>query len=230
MRLVWENMGNPPHKYNTSKVAGYCACCGVKIEGDFALSRDVLGTTFGRYTGSITFGTHICNSCAWFCSFPKQTHRNVIAAGNDVWWPMISRDSATEERPSWFDVLYAIKEMKPDTPVIGVATTDPKPRLWPTVQEMTVGNFGLYVHHPDFDVSDFFKLNINRVIDYSIFISELLSQGFSKKSCFFSVLNDIKKVKKMPLELLETEKILKKMRGNPEFILALLISSKKTNE
>ena len=116
--------------------------------------------------------------------------------------------------------------MPKETPVIGVMTTDPKPRLWPMTQEMTVGNFGLYVHCPDYDVSTFLTLSIETILEYSKFLNDLLNMGFSKKACFYGTLGDKKRAKKDVLRLLRIESTLKEMRCSDGFVVSLLVSGK----
>jgi hypothetical protein len=159
MKLFHKNSGSPPHIFKAEPCSGHCATCG-EICTEGVPSKLLVGTSFGRQSDFLKFGDHVCAACAWMYSFPKETHRNVIAAGDKIWWPMISHDSATEKRPAWLDVLKKIAHMPEDTVVLGVLTTDPKPRLWPMTQPMTVEKFGLYVHCTDYDVSEFREFSL----------------------------------------------------------------------
>jgi hypothetical protein len=229
MKLLWDNSGKPQHKFTEESVQGFCACCGAPIQYGAPVS-EIVTDTFARQSDFMAHGTHICGSCAWMCTNVKVTHRNVIAAGTEVWWPMIGHDSATDDRPSWYDVLRIVANMPAETPVIGVITTDPKPRLWPMAQQRTVSDFGLYVHCPDYDFSEFVIFDIQECLEIADIITPLMAEGFSKRSCYFSVLSDMKKVKKNPLEFLKKEVQLKELRKSPAFIAALLIAGEKKED
>jgi len=223
--LIWEAMGKPVPKWKVDAVTGRCATCGQPItEG---VSRKAIESdTYSQQADYMKYGDYNCRACAWLNSDPKNNHRNVIVAGSQIWWPMISRESATPDRPQWLDVLKLIAELPPDTPVTGCITTDPKPRLWPRYKLATVGNFGLYVHAPDYDQSGYVQFNLSRLLEISNIISEVMNQKYSKRSIYLGLLADFKTASKDPDEAIRQERRLKELRKTNEFIPALLVTQK----
>lgn len=228
--LIWKNSGKPEHKFTKHKKNnGNCATCGSKLNTESAaLKSEAVGTDFSRQSDFLPFGDYICEPCAWLYSYPKETHRNVIAFEDRVIWPMISSDSATEERPTWAYILnYINQNYNKSTKIVGLMTTDPKPRLWPMTESVTIHNFGLYVHCSDYNISEFINFSLEDCIEISSYVSDLISDGFSKISCLNGLLKDYKRVKKDISSSLKKENELKKMRLNNAFIPALIISRKR---
>lgn len=126
-QLIWRNAGEPGHKYAEEVHDGVCATCAAGI-GVGVDTEQINNPTFSNHAEFFKFGTHVCRACAWLYGDPKRTHRNVLAVGGDLWWPMISAESATEDRPSWLELFGRLKNLPPETPMCGVLTTDPKPR------------------------------------------------------------------------------------------------------
>lgn len=226
MRIFYKNSGSPAHPFSEEPCGGYCATCGEPVNQGVAHAQ-ITGTSFGRQSDFLKFGDHVCTACAWMYAYPKHTHRNVMTACNEIWWPMISHDTATEVRPDWHTVLQKIAGMPDGTIVQGVLTTDPKPRLWPMTQPMTVRNFGLYVHANDYDVSEFRQFSLTECLDIAGFISDRLTEGYNKRTCFFGVLSDYGRLKRAPEQTLKIEATLKAMRTSPAFVPGLLIAGKK---
>lgn len=221
--LFWKAAGQPAIKSAIHNCNGsYCACCGVEIN-EGVLVEDVAGTAISRQNEMFA-GEYVCQSCAWMCEDATQKNRNVLVLGNEIYWAMIGIESATSERPSWLDLLHKASLMPVDVAIQGVLTTDPKPRLWNMSKPCTIGNFGLYVHCTDYDISDFVYFDLQECLHISNYIIELLKLGYSKRACFFGLLSDLKKVKKDPLGIIQYESKLKELRQSKAFIPALLIS------
>jgi len=222
--LVHSASGLPKGQWQLAACDGVCATCSVEIK-EGVPTKDLVSSTFSRQSEFLRFGDHVCEACGWLYSYPKETHRNVIAAGESVWWPMISAESATPERPQWLDVLKIIAGMPADTPIAGVLTADPKPRLWPLSNLARRDSFGIYVHCLDWDVSDYLSLNLDVLLSVALRLSSLLERGFSKSDCKFGLLRS-KITKKHPAETLQYEAEIKNLRNLPEFIPALLVAHK----
>jgi hypothetical protein len=230
IELLWKNSGNPEHKFKKAEHSGLCACCGCEIRNSGVCTADIISEAFSRHSEFISIGTHVCDACAWMFSYPKESHRNVLAVGDSAYWPMIGHDSATLERPSWLDLLRSLKNEQEGTRAWGVMTVDPKPRLWPMSHEVTLGDFGLYLHWPDYDLSEFVRFDLYECLEIAEFITSLMQKGFSKRACFFSVVSDMKKAKKDLSFVLEAEKKLKIFRKSSAFMPALMIAGVKKQE
>jgi hypothetical protein len=226
MNIIWEAAGRPSHKFTATVYQGACATCGHDIKSEAVAVSSLAGDAFGRQVSFIN-GDHVCIACAWMYSFPKETHRNVFVVANKLYWPMIGVESATEERPSWQKLLLSTQQLPQDTPAIGVLTTDPKPRLWPMTHEVTLNNFGLYLHSPDYDVSEFRFFDLNSCITTIQLLNKILLLGYSKRACATSLLKETKKIEKLGGIVFELEQNLQSLRSTPHFIPSLLVAGQK---
>lgn len=225
--LIWRAAGEPAHKYAEEAYAGPCATCGASCAGAGVNTEEVNSPTFANHAEFFKFGSHVCRACAWLYGDPKRTHRNVLCVGDELWWPMISAESATEERPSWSDLffqIYSQPEWTPDAPFCGVLTTDPKPRNWPRMRLCTVTRPGLYVHAPDYDVSEYRTFDAQSLIGIEDAVREALLLGFSKQRIYTGLLSDYAKAKKNMKEVMKLEEEFREYRKTPEFVPALLIA------
>jgi hypothetical protein len=223
--LIWQNLGSPQGKFELYECDSFCCTCGIKINLG-ARKNDFIGIAFSRQSEFTRFSEFACAACAYMYSFPKENHRNLIAFNKEIHFPMISHDSATEERKNWYEVLKKVLNEKPKL-ITGIITTDPKPRLWCMLELVTYDNFGLYIHNPDYNISEFFYFDLSKCLDYAELIIQCLNLGFSKQACFTSLLSDLKKANKDLKKALELESKLKSIRNTKEFIPALMISGLK---
>lgn len=227
-KLIWVAAGRPASKWPTTQIDGCCATCGVPItEG--VHRRDIESVSYTQHADFHKFGDYDCPACAWMHSYPKENHRNVIVAGEQLWWPMIGFDSATADRPHWQAVLRGIAQLPSDTPVCGCLTTDPKPRLWPRYRLCTVGGFGLYVHAPDYDQSGMIEFDLGQLFNCVEVISHCLRRGFAKRTVLLGLFTDYKRASTDMDATTNMEVELCKWRNRPEFIPALLVSHKGEN-
>ncbi len=248
-RIIWESLGRPNGKFPLVIYSGVCATTGEKIEKGVHVN-EINNDSFSNHADFFQYNDHVSEWCAWWYSGVKETHRNIVLMGDKVYFPMISlnpKDEPVEEktdkkarnsfyslpplkpsdRPSWLSVFQDLSKMPLETPCGGVLTVDPKVRLWPRTQLATVENFGLYVHFPDYNLSEFVSFDLFKCLEQCKFIISLLEQGFIKKNIATSLLNDAKKVKKDLKGVLELEKQLKELRNTKEFLPALLVSGVK---
>ena len=227
-QLLWRAAGKPPHKYaeEDAPAGAVCATCAVLISGKSVQTGAINNPTFANHAEFFKFGARVCRACAWLYGDPKRTHRNVLAIGDRLWWPMISLESATEERPSWLTLFEDWPQCDEDLekPVAGVLTTDPKPRNWPRMRLSTVARPALYIHAPDYDVADWRVLDIETLLHCKEAIRDALLFGFPKVRIYSGLLSDYKRVKKNIEEAMGLESELKELRVLPEFVPALLIT------
>lgn len=229
---VWRTAGCPAHKYGEEEHSGVspnCATCAVGIESGVPASQ-INNKTFANHAEFFKFGTHVCSACAWLYGVGKGNPGNVIAIGEEYLRPVISPDSATEERPTWFGLLQRIAEMDRETPVAGVLTTDVKPRLWPRMRLASVGSFGLYVHCPDYDVSEYRNLDMALLLQATEPVREALGRGWSKTRIHHGLLSDYTKAKKDLEGVMRLEGHLQDIREWPEFVPALIVSYVRKDE
>lgn len=221
-QLLWKNAGRPPHKYEEEPYGGPCATCGADTEHGVP-TEEVNNPTFSNHADFFRYGTHVCRACAWLYGDPKRAHRNVIALGGKILWPMISLDSATEERPSWREVFRRILPgCPPDSFVCGVMTTDPKPRNWPHMRLSSAARPALYVHAPDYDTSCVIEIDPEALLSCMGAIEEALSLGFPKSRIYAGLLSDYARAKRNIKEVMRLEKALREIRKEEEFVPALL--------
>jgi hypothetical protein len=126
--------------------------------------------------------------------------------------------------------LLDVSTLPPETLITGVMTTDVKPRLWPWARTVTVGDFGLYVHHGDYDFSGFVYFDLVKCIGLISEINKILDMGFSKRSVYFSLLSDNKNMKKDIKKTILFESLLEKERSQNHFLPALISSGLKKEQ
>lgn len=233
-QLLWSAAGEPAHKYLEETTDGSCATCAAPLDGLGISTEAVNNPTFSSHSEFFRYGTHVCRACAWLYGDPKRTHRNVLALPGGVWWPMISVESATPSRPSWLEVLSRLTHCSPETPVAGVLTTDPKPRNWPRMRLSTVGAFGLYVHAPSFDVSEYRTLDLEALAEMTEPILAAQALGFTRYTrrgksqapgpIHSGLHRDYQRFREVYEEASELETALESARGQPEFVPAVLIT------
>lgn len=216
--------GTPAHSYTEEAIGGHCATCATPLTTGVALSH-ILTDTFTQHADFLRFGSHACPACAWLYGMGKGNPGSIIAAGDRYWRPMLSYDSATPERPQWAEVLRIIAAMPADTPVAGVLTPDPKPRLWPRAELCTVGAFGLYVHCATYDLSSFIRFDLADCLAILTVCLEAIGAGWkNKKTLASGLFADYQRAKKDPVGTARLEHRLAPFRANPAFIPALLMA------
>ena len=222
--LVHTAAGCPDSKWPSVPTSGNCACCAQPISNGVP-TADLSGDAFSRQVDFLSFGDHVCTACAWMFSDTRTTHRNFLCYNSKLAWPMISADAATSDRGQWLDVLKEFATLPPETLAVGVLTTDPKPRLWPMARLVTRQYFGLYVHCPDWDVSEFRLLDLDHLIHMASELSGILQIGFNKSDCGFGLMRS-KQAKADIAKALKLEARIRAWRSQSEFIPALLMAHK----
>jgi len=148
----------------------------------------------------------------------------------DDWclWPMISHDTATEERPSWLNALQLFASFDKEAEAVGVLTTDPKPRLWPMTNTVTRDDFGMYIHAPDYNTSSFVSFSLDECLDDCVpLIMKAMELKFSKRAIYNGLLGDFNKAKKDLCGIMALEKEIAKIRSSNAFLPALMASGQR---
>lgn len=225
--LVWRNAGEPAHKYVEEPYSGPCATCAAPCKVGVSTSQ-INNPTFSNHAGFFKFGTHVCRACAWLYGVGKGRPGNVIAYGDTFLRPMISADSATQERPTWSEVVFGEVVNEPfGTTVTGVLTTDTKPRLWPRMRITETPTVGLYVHAPDYAVSEYRDLDLPTLAECGTRIDCALELGFTKRRIYDGLLSDYLRAKKNMEGAMLLENELREARSWPEFVPAMIVSHKR---
>lgn len=219
---TWTAAGSPAHGYYQEMAKTVCSTCALPITDGVPLAKIETPTT-ANHADYFRFGSrHICPACAWLFSAGKGRPGNYVATPGRLEYTVISLESVVESKRPWIEVFADLAALPPDTPVAGVMTTDVKPRLWPRVRLATIGRFGLYLHAPDYDVSEWREFSLPACIDLIGRMIEPLTAGYAKASLYHGLLRDYARSAKDPTRAMVWETILAKHRSQPHFLPALI--------
>lgn len=200
-----------------------CATCAIEISSGIPINK-IENPTFSQNADFLRFGAHVCQACAWLYWAGKGKPGNFIAAGDKYSHLVISHESVVEDKEPWHSLLHRISTYADDAIICGVLTTDVKPRLWPRTKLATIGNFGLYIHAPDYDISTFINFDLYKCLEISGLMKAPLISGYSKSSIYHGILSDYARSSKDIECAMRMESKLSTCRADPAFLPALLIS------
>ena len=169
-------------------------------------------------------------------NFPDTHHESItnwIAAGSSAAADVSIASYSSlrnSERPSWLKVLRQVARLPSSTRLVGILTTDPKPRFWPRVKMATIGHCGMYVHCPDYDVSTYLAFSLTTALRIANLCVEILRLGYSKAALYHGLWRDFARLKRYGEQVAEYEQQLCTYRPLPEFIPALLIAGVKKED
>lgn len=233
-QVIWRAFGNraPEGKtgsrYRFEPAPGRCATCGTEIaEGvPFAPRRGIAGIdndTFSGHAEYARWGSHVCPACAWLYGDPKRTHRGMLVVGEAGWWPTIAKP--IECRPRWRHVLREVARAAPETPMTGILTTDPKPRLWPRAQLAACAAPGLYLHIPEQDISRWSVFDLRQVALALADIDSALAIDASKTAVLRGLWSAPALADRHGIDRIDAvESRLALRRGSIEFSIAMVIA------
>lgn len=225
--VVWQGAGCPApnEKYRVSEHAGRCSTCGTQIDGDAVAIAEIDNPTFSNHADFFRFGgSHVCLACAWLYGAGKGKPGNYIATPDKYEQTVISLESVVEDKRPWLQVIREIANLPPETLVTGVLTTDVKIRLFPRSQLRTVGNFGLYVHCPDYDISQQLDFDLSDLLTTIDLMIPVLTAGFAKASIWYGLGRDHARFSKSIEQCFGWELELSKHRKATYFLPALLMA------
>lgn len=218
-QLCYQEAGCPPLE-SLQTTDAYCATCGQHTR-QAVNQNDINNPTFSQH-GDFLKGEWVCPACAFMYRQGKARPGNYLAIdGHGFNYLAISADS---DKKSWSDMLGELVALPKQTKVTGVLTTDVKPRLFPRTQLATVGDFGLYIHAGDYDVSEYREFDLVECIQAIELINEALSLKFTKGSIASNLFDYFKIATKDFAVTQDLELRLSKIRNNPAFIPALIIA------
>lgn len=237
-QLAWTAAGRPrPNdKYEISQYQGICSTCGTDINGDAVAITEIDNSAFSNHADFFRFGgTHVCLGCGWLYGAGKGRPGNYISTPNKFEQAVISLESVVLDKRPWLTIIREIATMPPDTPVNAVLTTDVKIRLWPRSRVCTVGRFGLYVHCPDYDISQHIDCNLNDLLKIIDLMLPVLTAGFAKASIWYGLYRDYARMTRNIDSAPAWEGEFQKLRRNASFLPALLMAGvtkevKKSND
>ncbi len=226
-QLAWTAAGcpRPNEKYKLSPHVGICSTCGTTIDGDAVAISEIDSPTFSNHADFFRFGgSHVCLACGWLYGAGKGKPGNYIATSGRYEQAVISLDSVVNDKRPWLEIIRDLQRLPADTPVTGVLTTDVKPRLWPRAQLCTVGSFGLYVHCPDYDVSQHVDCDLSDLLLIIGLMLPALGAGFAKASVWYGLYRDHARMTKHLEDACQWEAQLQQYRKHPAFLPALLMA------
>lgn len=230
-QISWIGSGKPASFFPAETYAGHCATCGASINGQAVHIGRIDNPTFSNHADFFRFGgMHVCPACAWLFGAGKGKPGNYIATPESFESTVISMESVVACKRPWRDVLIDLSKRPSETPVTGVMTTDVKPRLWPRARTATIGRFGLYIHCPDYDVSEWRNFNLVECVAITETLRPMLASGFSKASLWYGLFRDHNRTFKTLAASWAWETELVKLRASPAFLPALIAAGVKIGE
>lgn len=220
-QYAWRVAGEPVADLEPETMPGVCATCGGN--DTMGVPTDAINSgTFSMQSDFFRFGTHCCRACTWLYRMGKSQPGNIMAAGGKLYRPTIAEN---EGRDRWIRVLEEVSKLPPDAPVMGIITTDVKPRVWPRVRMATRSNFGLVVHAPEYDVTGFLAFSLDKLLEITRFAAPILARGYSKRSLLLGILRDYPRASKHIQEAIAWEKQLEQYRIEAAFAPALVAAA-----
>lgn len=226
--LMWRAFGSraPEGKtgsrYRFAPATGRCVTCGAGIAAGVPFAA-IDNETFSGHAEFARWGTHACAACAWLYGDPKRTHRGMLVIGAEGWWPTIKAD--LDGRPRWREALLRIGKAAPQTPMTGVLTTDPKPRLWPRAQLAVCARPGVYLHIPEQDISGWVSFDLAGVRDALDAVDRALALGASKTLALRGLWGSPALADKAGLAAVAAaERALAPLRGSVEMVIAAVVA------
>lgn len=221
---TWIAAGSPEHAYTEEPCGGVCATCATPITSGVPLNQ-IETPTMADHANYFRFGSkHVCPACAWLYAAGKGRPGNYIATPGRMEYTVISLESVVADKRPWIEVLADVAVMPPETPVVGVMTTDVKPRLWPRTRIATVGRFGLYIHAQEYDVSEWREFSLAACLELIGLMVEPLAAGYAKTSLYHGLLRDHARSSRDIARALAWDTRLSAHRGQPHFLPALIVA------
>lgn len=220
-QYAWMAAGKPPCDLEPVEISGHCSTCGG--EDTYGITTDAINNpTFSQHGDFFRYGTHVCRACAWLYRMGKSRPGNMVAAGEKLYWPTIA---ANPGRDQWISVLEEIANLPDDSQIAGILTTDVKPRLFPRMRLGTKATFGMVVHAPEYDVSGWLPLQLDKLLEIAHGVAPMLNHGYSKRSLLLGILRDYPRAIKHMDQALQWEQQLATWRQQAEFVPALVVAT-----
>jgi hypothetical protein len=226
-QTAWRGAGcpRPAEKFAVTQYSGICSTCATTIDGEAVAVSEIDSSTFSGRDEAFRFGgTHVCLACGWLYGIGKSRPGNYLATLRRFEQTVISLESVVEDKRPWLQVLEDVAALPGETLVTGVLTTDVKPRLWHRTRTATVRHFGLYIHAPEYDASEWRYFDLRACLEATQVIRKALALGYTKASCFYGLLRDFARASRDPAAAIALDAEISPIRTEPHFLPALIIS------
>lgn len=201
--------------------AGTCSLCGLPGDGQY-LRNEILEKTSANLTALFDLNRDtICAHCVGVWREPKKWHRGVCATEAGVLFPVISRESVTQDRPLWADVLRGIDGSRR----VIILTTDPKKRVWPFARVSAGDSVCIYLHDPARGISGNAWVKLKMLNQALTTIESAYNAGFSKEAIRTSLYSNYQQAVSCP-NTRSLEQSLIALRKQPEFLPSLIVAQK----
>lgn len=225
--LCWEAHGRPEinARFKIENAITLCTTCGIRIDGEAVTVASIDNNAFSERHESFKYkSSHVCIACAWLYGLGRSKPGNFFATSACFEQTVISLESVVEDKRPWLHVLRDASLLPSDTTCTGVLTTDVKPRLWVRTKLASIGSFGLFVHAPDYDTSQWVDFCLHELLEIVDIAIPALQLGFAKASLYHGLLRDYQRFQKNPDSALEIELSIKPLRKSAAFLPAILIA------
>lgn len=167
----------------------------------------------------------ICDSCAACFAQPRALTSNLLVFNGVGIKPMVAQTSATQERPSWRDI---VRTYAWGGETVAIVTSNTKRRLWP---QAVVSSFArqwrpLFV---DGDVARCLTVDVEALLTCLDFVEQIYNAGFAKGAIARSLFDGLnsKRFEEVQPDIFLWERRLQQWRPTDEFVLALFIAQKE---
>lgn len=217
-----------PIPIETGTLAGICAICARDSDNQLPLSA-ILEKTSANLTAQLDLTKDtVCPHCVGVWREPKKWHRGILATSEKILFPVIAKESATANRPTW---SAAIRELDTTLPRVAILTTDAKKRVWTFARVSQGETLSIYLYDPSRCLSGNVSARMCILRDTLNRIEEIYLLGFTKNHIQQSLLSYQKLAQQIGIrETIEMERELIPLRSLPEFLPALIVAQKQENK
>ena len=206
---------------------GACGICGIHSTGAYH-RNEILEKTSSNLTAIFELNDEwICAWCAEVWRKPKHWHRAICARPSNVLFPVISTESATDDRPTWSSLIRDLID-DIEAPRVLVLTTDPKKRVWPMAKVSQGRLASVYIHDTSRGVSGNYIVSLPDLVDCLDLIEHAYTSGFSKPVIGRSLYDSPATVRELGLATVnQLERAIARHRPLPHFLPALIMAQKQ---
>jgi hypothetical protein len=161
----------------------------------------------------------------------RRLYGNLLAVDDYGYFPVVAAGSAdpARNRPRWTDLIDGLY---PGWPTVAVFTDNSKRRLWPFAPLGVVGErWDVYVHFDTPPISQVVTISYRRLRQCIALCRKLLHFGFTKTEIRNSLFrSNYRKLRMTPDEVWAYERQIDPWRSTPEFIIAIYITTKESDD
>lgn len=226
-QMMWAGFGYPEIVGKKWTILGRVNCCGhCGNSMDRSVHIDDIVTPIFSGTKEYFSSDTICYACAWMFS-TREMNKTIWAFHDGEKFQAFNPNVKPKDngRKQWLELLEEFRGVPNDTPCCGVLSTDFKVRKWHLMRPATRANFGLVIHAPMYDMSEYVDFQLDEMFDLINLINEVRNKGYKPMSILKGLHNDFKRYANNYGRDFTHETTLQVKRKSPAFIPALLLSS-----